>query len=52
MDNFLDRRDNLIKGPYLSVALPFQRAPEGGEPFRRCRLALRRTAINVSPLIG
>ena len=33
MDNFLDRRDNLIKGPYLSVALPFQRAPEGGEPF-------------------
>ena len=33
MDDFLYRRDNLIKGPYLAVDLPFQRAPEGGEPF-------------------
>ena len=31
--DFLDDSDNLIKGPYLSVDLPFQRAPEGGEPF-------------------
>ena len=30
---FLDDPDNLLKGPYLSVDLPFQRAPEGGEPF-------------------
>ena len=33
MDDFLDDADNLIKGPYLSIDLPFQRAPEGGEPF-------------------
>ena len=31
--DFLDDSDNLLKGPYLSVDLPFQRAPEGGEPF-------------------
>ena len=31
--DFLDDTDNLLKGPYLSVDLPFQRAPEGGEPF-------------------
>ena len=30
---FLDDSDNLLKGPYLSVDLPFQRAPQGGEPF-------------------
>ena len=33
LDDFLERQENLFKGPYLSVALPFQRAPEGGEPF-------------------
>ena len=33
VDDFLGRPENLVKGPYLSVALPFQRAAEGGEPF-------------------
>ena len=31
--DFLSDPANLVKGPYLSVALPFRRAPEGGEPF-------------------
>ncbi len=33
MDDFLGEADNLVKGPYLSVDLPFQHASEGGEPF-------------------
>ena len=33
VDDFLADTENLLKGPYLSVELPFQRAPEGGEPF-------------------
>ena len=33
VDDFLARPENLAKGPYLSVALPFQQAPEGGDPF-------------------
>ena len=33
VDGFLGTRENLVRGPYLSVALPFQRAGEGGEPF-------------------
>ena len=33
VEDFLDDSDKLFKGPYLSVDLPFQRAPEGGEPF-------------------
>ena len=33
MDDFLAEGDNLVKGPYLSLELPFQSAPEGGEPF-------------------
>ena len=33
IDDFLSDPDNLAKGPYLSIALPFQQAPEGGEPF-------------------
>ena len=33
LEDFLERQENLVKGPYLSVALPFQRAAEGGEPF-------------------
>ena len=33
VDGFLGTPENLVKGPYLSVALPFQRAAEGGEPF-------------------
>ena len=33
VDDFLADSENLFKGPYLSVELPFQRAPEGTEPF-------------------
>ncbi|MDE0177891.1 MAG: DEAD/DEAH box helicase [Bryobacterales bacterium] len=33
MDEFLATGDNLTKGPHLSIDLPFQLAPEGGEPF-------------------
>ncbi len=33
VDDLLAEPDNLAKGPYLSVALPFEQAPEGGEPF-------------------
>ena len=33
VDDFLAEPDNLAKGPYLSIALPFRLAPEGGEPF-------------------
>ncbi len=38
MDDFLAAPDNLAKGPYLSIALPFQRAPEGGEHFAQVPL--------------
>ena len=31
--NFLNEPGSLLKGPYLSLSLPFQAAPEGGEPF-------------------
>ncbi len=34
MDDFLANEENLLKAPYLSLDLPFERAPEGGEPFR------------------
>ena len=33
VDDFLADPDNLAKGPYLSIALPFEHAAEGGEPF-------------------
>ena len=33
VDDFLAKPGNLTEGPYLSIALPFQLAPEGGEPF-------------------
>ena len=33
VDDFLAEPGNLAKGPYLSIALPFPPAPEGGEPF-------------------
>ena len=33
IDDFLAEPENLAKGPYLSIALPYQQAPEGGEPF-------------------
>ena len=33
VEQFLADTDNLFKGPYLCVDLPFRHAPEGGEPF-------------------
>ena len=33
LDDFLAEDENLVKGPYLSIALPSKLAPEGGEPF-------------------
>ena len=33
LDEFLAEGENLVKGPYLSIALPPKLAPEGGEPF-------------------
>ena len=33
LDDFLAEAENLVKGPYLSIALPSKLAPEGGEPF-------------------
>ena len=33
IDDFLAESENLVKGPYLSIALPYRHAPEGGEPF-------------------
>ena len=38
VDDFLATPENLAKGPYLSIALPFQRAPAGGEPFPKTPL--------------
>ena len=32
-DDFLSERSNFIKGPYVSIDLPYQMVPEGGEPF-------------------
>ena len=33
IENFLAERKNLLKGPYLSIDLPFQRVPGEGEPY-------------------
>lgn len=33
IDDFLAEPENLVKGPYLSIALPYRHAQEGGEPF-------------------
>lgn len=33
IDDFLAEPENLVKGPYLSIALRYRHAPEGGEPF-------------------
>ena len=33
VEDFLADPENLVKGPYLYIALPFRRAPGGGEPF-------------------
>ncbi len=38
MEDFLDAPDNLVKGPYLAIDLPFQRAAGGEEPFPRLPL--------------
>ena len=62
VDDFLDDTDNLLKGPYLSVELPFQRAPEGGDPFpetplgfipyRHQRIAFDRLANGQSTVVA
>ena len=62
VDDFLADTENLLKGPYLSVELPFQRAPEGGEPFpetpldfipyRHQRIAFDRLAGGQSTVIA
>ena len=59
VDDFLAEPENLAKGPYLSIALPFQPAPEGGEPFpevplgftpyRHQRIAFSRLAASAEP---
>jgi len=55
VDDFLARTVNLTKGPYLSVDLPFQHAPEGGEPFPETPLGFapyRHQRIAFGRLIG
>ena len=49
VDDFLAEPGNLAKGPYLSITLPFQPAPEGGEPFLEVPLGFPRTGISASP---
>ena len=38
VEDFLADPDNLAKGPYLSISLPFEQAAEGGELFPRIPL--------------
>ncbi len=50
IDEFLAEPEDLVKGPYLSIALPYRAAPEGGEPFPEVPLGYtpyrhRRTAF-------
>ena len=62
MDDFLADADNLVKGPYLSIDLPFQYAHEGGEPFpetplgftpyRHQRTAFERLAAGQSTVVA
>ena len=62
IDDFLADADNLTKGPYLSIDLPFQGAPEGGEPFpeipfghtphRHQRIAFERLARGESTIVA
>lgn len=33
IDEFLETPENLLKGPYLSIQLPFGRDAQGGQPF-------------------
>ena len=42
LDDFLAEPENLVKGPYLSIALPPKLAPEGGEPFPEIPLGFTR----------
>ena len=62
VDDFLADADNLAKGPYLSIDLPFRGAPEGGEPFpeipfghtphRHQRIAFGRLAQGQSTVVA
>ncbi|MCY3837222.1 MAG: DEAD/DEAH box helicase, partial [Gammaproteobacteria bacterium] len=62
IDDFLASGDNLTKGPHLSIDLPFQLAPEGGEPFpalplgfvpyRHQRTAFDRLALGQSTVVA
>ena len=62
VDDFLADAENLAKGPYLSIDLPFQGAPEGGEPFpeipfghmphRHQRIAFGRLAQGQSTIVA
>ncbi len=58
VDDFLADPDNLAKGPYLSISLPFEHAAGGGEPFPHIPLGFtpynhQRTAMErLSPDAG
>ena len=62
VDEFLEHTENLVKGPYLSVQLPFARDPSGGEPFpeiplgftpfRHQRVAFARLRSGLSTVIA
>ena len=62
MDDFLADEDNLVKGPYLSIDLPYQLATDGGEPFphvplrftpyRHQRSAFERLAAGRSTIVA
>ena len=50
VERFLAEPDNYIKGPWISVAMPFKQAVKPGEPFEqpfpRCRCALHPTSTS------
>lgn len=62
MDDFIADGHSLVKGPYLSIELPFERVPGGGEPFpqtplgvtpyRHQRQAFNRLAAGRSTLVA
>ncbi len=41
LEDFLAQDENLVKGTYLSIALPPKLAPEGGEPFPEVPLGFK-----------